>query len=295
MSGGLSWPRLATYPLTIPVAPGPASGGGEPQRRCGVIDVALTRTNLRPADTAVVIDVLRATSTATQALAAGYRRVLFAQTLARAAGLRRAGRVLAGEYRCAKPPGFDQGNSPFEAMHRRGNELVLATTNGAPTIVAVARHADTVLLACLLNLDAVIEALTKEHDPRRRTVRIVCSGADGAAALEDMYLAGRLSASLPGPRTDAAVIAEAVAGTYRTPFEALDASAHARTLKAAGLSDDISHCALESEVDVVPQVLAASNDVAVVGHRAMAGYREPPDATASAAATAKVRSPVRPI
>jgi len=36
-----------------------------------VIDVALTRADLRAADIAVVVDVLRATSTATQALAAG--------------------------------------------------------------------------------------------------------------------------------------------------------------------------------------------------------------------------------
>ncbi len=47
----------------------------------GMIDVAFTRADLRPADVAVVIDVLRATSTATQALAAGYRSVLCVESV----------------------------------------------------------------------------------------------------------------------------------------------------------------------------------------------------------------------
>ena len=101
-----------------------------------MVDVALTRADLRAADIAVVVDVLRATTTATQALAAGYRSVLCAESVELATGLRAPGRVLAGERRCVAPPGFDQGNSPREAARRRGDELVLATTNGAPAIVA---------------------------------------------------------------------------------------------------------------------------------------------------------------
>ncbi len=229
-----------------------------------MIDVALTRADLRPASVAVVIDVLRATSTVTQALAAGYRRVLCADSVQRAAGMRGRARVLAGERRCIKPPGFDQGNSPLEAMHRRGQELVLATTNGAPTIIAVARHSPNVLLGCLLNLDAVLGALMEGHDPHERDVQIVCSGTDGAVALEDVYVAGRLSAGLKGPRTDAALMAEAVARGYPTPLEALNASADAEVLRAAGLIDDIAYCARESELDVVPRVLATTREGAIV-------------------------------
>jgi len=103
-----------------------------------VIDVAFTRAELRSADVAVVIDVLRATSTITQALAVGYRSVLCVDTVPHAARLRAAGRVIAGEQHCMTPLGFDQGNSPLEAMSPLGEELVLATTNGAPTIVGAA-------------------------------------------------------------------------------------------------------------------------------------------------------------
>ena len=40
-------------------------------------------------------------------------------------------------------------------------------------------------------------------------VQIACAGVQGAIALEDVYVAGRLSAGLPGRRSDAALAAEA--------------------------------------------------------------------------------------
>ena len=207
-----------------------------------MIDVALTEDGTRIADVAVVIDVLRATSTATQALAAGYRTVLCVGSIEGAGELRSRGRVLAGERGCVKPRGFDQGNSPREAMTRRGEELVLATTNGAPTIVAAAACAPTVLLACLLNLDAVIVELLRREDPYGPDLLIVCSGTDGAVALEDVYVAGRLAVRLRGPRTDAALVAEAVARAFPTPLQALAASADAR--RAEGGGPDRRHCRL---------------------------------------------------
>ena len=161
----------------------------EPSRP-GMIDVAFTRADLRAADVAVVVDVLRATSTATQALAAGYRSVLCAESVERALTLRAPGRVLAGERRCVRPPASTRATRRARPRDCRGDELVLATTNGAPAIVAAARHAPVVLVACLLNLDAVIAALEGAD------VQVVCAGTDGAVALEDVYVAGRICARL---------------------------------------------------------------------------------------------------
>jgi 2-phosphosulfolactate phosphatase len=224
-----------------------------------VIDVALTRAELRPASIAVVIDVLRATSTATQALASGFRSVRCADSLGHAQRLRAPGRVLAGELRCVMAPGFDLGNSPLEMVDGDGAELVLATTNGTPAIVAAAAVADTVLLGCLLNLDALASAVGSAED-----VQIVCSGTDGAVALEDVYAAGRLSARLGGERTDAARACEAVARGFSSPFEALSASADARVLVAAGLAQDISYCSIESGLSTVPRVSVAGCGVASI-------------------------------
>ncbi len=238
-----------------------------------MIDVALTPAELRRADVAVVIDVLRATSTVARALAAGYEEVLCVDSIEYAAGLRGPGRVLAAERRCLTPLGFDQGNSPLDAAVRRGRELVLATTNGAPTIVAAARCAPTVLLASVLNLDAISEALAAVLESSGTVVQLVCAGTEGAPALEDTYLAGRLCQVLPGERTDAARIAEAAAHRYQTPIAALRASAHAATLGAAELDQDVEYCALESRLAVVPHVVAASARTAVVRSGGPAPHR----------------------
>jgi 2-phosphosulfolactate phosphatase len=223
-----------------------------------VIDVAFTPAEARAADVAVVVDVLRATTTVTQALASGYRRVLCVDTLERALRMRARGRVLAGEQHGRRPAGFDRGNSPREVAHESAEELVLATTNGAPTIVETARLAPVVLLACLLNLDAVCAQLDDVD------VQIVCSGTYGAVALEDVYVAGRLCAVLPGERTDAALVAEAVARAHPSAYDVLAASANARSLVEADLGDDIAFCARESVFNVVPRVERTRPGLAIV-------------------------------
>ncbi len=212
-----------------------------------MIDVAFTRAQIQPVDVAVVIDVLRATSTAVSALAAGYDRVLFAETLEQALALRGEGRVLAGERRCMRPAGFDQGNSPRDAAPCGGTELVLATTNGAPAVIAATRSASSVLLASMLNLEATTDALASVAG----SVQIVCAGTDGRASLEDTYVAGRIIAALEGERTDAARIAEAVAAAHQTPAAALRAGRGGAALRSAGLGEDIAHCARESRLPLV--------------------------------------------
>jgi 2-phosphosulfolactate phosphatase len=225
-----------------------------------MIDVAFTGTQVRPTDTAVVIDVLRATSTIGLALASGYERVLVAGGLEQAEALRAPGRVLAGERRCERPEGFDLGNSPEETLSPRGPELVLATTNGAPAILGAGAVASEVYAASLLNLDAMIATLAATDGD----ILLVCAGTDGSPTIEDVYLAGRLSAELEGPRTDAARIAEAVAGAYPRPLDALDASIGGRNLRAVGLDADIAFCAQESIIATVPRLSDTIDDVAII-------------------------------
>jgi 2-phosphosulfolactate phosphatase len=224
-----------------------------------MIDVAFLGTQVRPAQTAVVIDVLRATSTITLALASGYERVLIAGSIEQAQKLRAPGRVLAGEVRCAPAPGFDLGNSPEETLSPRGPELVLATTNGAPAIVRSAAVADEVLAASMLNFGAVVELLASADD-----VLLVAAGTDGDVTLEDVYLAGRISAALEGERSDAALVAEAVAAAYPRPLDALEASRGAIGLRREGLESDIVFCAQESIVDTVPRLTATDDAIPVM-------------------------------
>ena len=225
-----------------------------------MIDVAFRGADVRPAATAVVIDVLRATTTITLALASGYERVLVAGGIEQAEALRAEGRALAGERDCERPPGFDLGNSPEDTMTPLAPELILATTNGAPAIVGAVAVCDEVLVACLANEDAVVEALSSQTGD----ILLVCAGTNGAVTVEDTYLAGRLSARLEGPRTDAALIAEAVAAAYPAPIDALDVSAGAKQLYIVGLGSDVTFCAQESITGVVPRVVRSMGEVAVL-------------------------------
>ena len=212
------------------------------------LHVAFTPAEVAASPVAVVVDVLRATSTITQALASGYRRVFCCAEIEEARALRgRLGEgVLAGERRAVRIPGFDAGASPREFLEPRGETAIFSTTNGTRAIVAAASASGEVLLASLLNLDAVAAAIrARAHD-----AVVVCAGFQGGFALDDAYCAGRIVQLVAGERTDAALAAELVARSYPGASEGLNA----RTYGPPGLEDDIAWCARESVLDVVPRL-----------------------------------------
>ncbi len=223
-----------------------------------MIDVAFTPRDLGSADVAVVVDVLRATTTVAAALAAGHRRVLCCEEVEAAERLRAPNRLLAGERDNVEIPGFDRGNSPIGFDGAGGGDVVLSTTNGSRAIVAAAARSREVILASLANLDAVLEALPADE------VTIVCSGTAGGMAVEDVYVAGRIVGRLEGHRTDAAIMAENVTAAYDDPRAALTVGANAVKLLETDQEDDIDYCARESILDVVPRVTGTMPGVAFV-------------------------------
>src|SRR5216684_7260720 len=125
------------------------------------VHVAFTPGEQTPGTVGIVVDVLRATSTMSQALAAGYRRVLCCAEIedARALAATEGDVKLAGERRLEHIEGFDFGNSPRELAGEPAAEtLILSTTNGTRLLVAAAARFEHVLVGSLLNLDAVARA-----------------------------------------------------------------------------------------------------------------------------------------
>ncbi len=211
------------------------------------VHVAFIPDEVAPAPTAIVIDVLRATSTIAQALAAGYERVLCVPELEDARALRAADpdSVVGGERDAVRIEGFDVGASPREFLEPRARTLILSTTNGTRAIVTAAERCERVLLGSLLNLGALAAAVRE----RGEDVAILCAGFEGRFALDDAYCAGRIVQLLGGEPTDAAVAAAAIARAYPTPLAGLSA----RTYGPPGLEEDIAFCARESVLDVVPR------------------------------------------
>ena len=159
--------------------------------------------------TAVVFDVLRATSSLVTALAHGTREVRPVRTIdeAREVTCSWPGARLAGERHGDPIVGFDFGNSPLEFMPEAPARLVTTTTNGTIALRACA-GAEVVIAASLLNLGAVANGLRAAAPGR---VLMVCAGTFETAALEDIYAAGSLIDLLgKADRSDAAETAMSV-------------------------------------------------------------------------------------
>ena len=211
------------------------------------IDVAFTPVETAPAPLGIVVDVLRATSTIAQALAAGYERVLCCAEIEEARALRAGlpNSLVGGERKAVRIEGFDVGASPREFLEARAETLILTTTNGTRAILETAKHCDDVVLGSLLNLDAITRAVNG-----RDTV-VACAGFQGAFALDDAYCAGRIVQLVKGSRTDAAIGSELIARAFPTALEAFNA----RTYGPPGLEEDIAFCARENVLDVVPRLV----------------------------------------
>ncbi len=216
------------------------------------VHVAFTPDQAAAAPTGIVIDVIRATSTICQALATGYERVWCAAEVEDARSLASPEVTLGGERLGVLIEGFDLGNSPREYLTVLTPTLVMSTTNGTRAIVTAAERCGRVLIASLLNLEAVTEAARSHGDD----VAIFCAGVKGSFALDDSYVAGRIANRLGDDRSDAAEAAVRLAASYPTAQAAFRASRSGRNLISHGpeLEADIPYCARESVLDVVPRV-----------------------------------------
>ena len=209
---------------------------------------AFTPGQAAPSPVAVVVDLMRATSTIAQALASGWERVFCAPGIEEARALRETlgEGLLGGERDAIQIPGFDLGASPREVRDPRGSTLIMSTTNGTRAIVTAAASCKTVLLGSLLNLDAVVGAVRE----RGEDVTVVCAGWKGGFAVDDAYCAGRITRGLEGERTDATVAAEAIAERYPRSIDGINA----RTYGPPGLEQDIAWVSQDNLLDVVPRL-----------------------------------------
>jgi 2-phosphosulfolactate phosphatase len=214
---------------------------------------------------AVVIDVLRATTTMIHALAAGASRVVpcgeIDEARQIAAGLPAGTTLLGGERGGLRIPGFDLGNSPAEYAPAivAGKTIVMTTTNGTRALLRV-REARRVLVAAFANLNAVVGFLVAETGP----IHIVCAGTDGAVTLEDVLCAGCIVEGLQRAVSDldltddsaalALNLSETRASHYDRFLAVLRAGRGGGNLIENGLEDDISVAARWDVADLVPEL-----------------------------------------
>ena len=230
------------------------------------VDVVFGPATITPAlvtgRVVAVIDVLRASTTIAAALHNGARHVIPLDSadavMMRAKQFERARVRTAGEQRMLPIPGFDLGNSPREMTREAvdGKTVLLTTTNGTATLVAVQGARDTVV-ASYVNFTAVSTLL---HAAARggADITIVGAGRERQFSLEDAACAGRYARALSRHTPELELGDGAVACTIieRKYGDRLDelfaASEHGTALADAGFAEDLVACAAIDAYPVVP-------------------------------------------
>ncbi len=231
------------------------------------VDVLLGEAPVASADVAdrvvVVIDVLRAATTAACALTNGARAMVPCETVELAAQQAKAmdqdSVRLGGERHMVKIPGFDFGNSPLEYTAERvaGRTIVFTTTNGTVALVA-AQRARECLFAAFVNVSATLNALQVISNAELDIV-IACAGTDRQVSLEDVVCAGRIVRGILAAYPDitcgdGARVAELIERPYRDSLTALSSHAtHAKALCDAGFGNDVACC---FALDTVPAAVS---------------------------------------
>jgi 2-phosphosulfolactate phosphatase len=165
-------------------------------------------------DTVVVIDVLRAVTTACYAFLAGASEIFLTSTVEEAFELQRRfpGSLITGEVKGRTVPGFDFGNSPsFLSRARLDGVRLIQRTSAGTQGAARSVRARRLLAACLCNATATALALLAQPD---ESITLVSTGVrDGGWGEEDLVCADSLELLLAGGKPDWGAISTQVRGS----------------------------------------------------------------------------------
>ena len=203
---------------------------------------------------AVVIDVLRASSSMVMALNNGASEIRLVATPEEArevaATLTPGSYLLGGERGGVCIEGFDLGNSPREYTRQRvaGKILVFTTTNGTEAVRACAELGAAIWIGGLINAPAIARVISACGVD----IVLVCAGTEGTAGRDDAYAAGAIAECIYRGGThqldDSAAIAmgfyreEDDSGKRPPAGDVLRASQGGRNLIELGLGNDIADC-----------------------------------------------------
>jgi len=226
-------------------------------------DLALKDKNV------VIIDILRASSTILTALTNGAKEIIPAENASVAARISKGlgNSILCGERNGKVIEGFKYGNSPFEYTPEnvKGKSLIFSTTNGTVSI-AKAKFAKSAVLACYLNLNAVIKYLSELNED----FVIVCSGKLNDFCIEDSVFAGLIISrlfDLNGKEkynifdTGYACYKLAKLLLYKTAnpepnriYNIFKKSEHGKYLCSLGFEEDLKYCSIIDMFSGLPQI-----------------------------------------
>ncbi len=211
--------------------------------------------------TAIVIDVLRGSTTLIRALKNGALKIMPVAEIEaakqKAAKLHPDEYLLCGERNGLRVEGFQLGNSPSEYAPDivRGKELIYSSTNCSKALLA-SMEAARALIGSFNNISAVLDSIELHG-----RIVLICSGKMGRFALEDSVCAGMfINEILKRSKTELAVNDASRTAKYlfdsyhRDILLMLKESSHGYYLSQLGMEHDLEQAALINSERVVPEL-----------------------------------------
>jgi 2-phosphosulfolactate phosphatase len=198
-------------------------------------------------DVAIMVDVLRASTTITVALN-NFNNIIAVKDKNKAVELaKKYNAILAGERDGAPIPGFDTGNSPVAIKNFSGDTLILTTTNGTRILEGMKAKS---LIGSFVNAKAVALKAAELADNH---IEIVMAGVRGRFAIEDFLGAGEIISYLKNYELDEMALAAYMASRNDEMVKkAVMNSNSALGLQKLGFLDDITFSIKKNIYDIIP-------------------------------------------
>lgn len=203
---------------------------------------------------ACIIDVFRATSVISSAMANGAREIIPMTQIQECFDLRERMLelnpnqrvILAGERKMVLIEGFELDNSPRSFTREKvdGATIIMSTTNGTRALNC-ANEADAVFVASMLDATEVCRQIQEMG----LDVVLICSGRNNRFTLEDGLCAGKMANLLCGQGNQLTDMAWMVKELYLNHKDnlkgALENCFHYHRMLGIGLQEDIDYCLQE--------------------------------------------------
>ena len=199
-------------------------------------------------DVAIMVDVLRASTTITVALEK-IPNIIPTREIEEALAIAPEHQAfLAGERGGATIEGFDVGNSPIEIKNLHCKTLIITTSNGTRILEGINGRA---LIGSFINAQSVAkkaEKIAKDH------IEVVMAGVRGQFAIEDFLGAGEIISHLQDHELDE--MGQAAVMAIQNPKlvdQTVKKSRSARNLRKLGFGEDVDFCLQRDKSNLVPE------------------------------------------
>ena len=204
--------------------------------------------------TVIVIDVLRAFSTAAYAFSLGAKEILLVSTVEEALSLRMQtpNSKVMGEVNGIRPDGFDFGNSPTYLSQEdlSGITMIQRTTAGTQGVVR-SQNAEVLLASSFVIADATVKHIRKLGSEE---ITFVITGKNFGGGDEDLACAEYLEALMKDDRPDPKPFIQRV-------FASKDASHHFDPSKIGFPFSDLEYCTQIDKFDFAMPITRADGSL----------------------------------